>query len=272
MADPMDYLQDPELLAAREAAASAGQLATDYAAAAGTLPAKLTQAVKEKLDYNRGLIEEKNKAFENYTTAAPAAREKYSNIWDPFTREKLVAQERATAYTPYANSSDILKTSMGNMNDIINNALGAFRSAVTAAQGASQSARQRYQDAFDWANKMADMEMQKQQEARLSAGGSGGGEEGFDPTGLFEVDPATGQLRLRGTGNTSQPTAPVPRSPISVTRQNTTPGLTFLGGPGFSGIVDKPRLYNPKTGKTYEYDGYDDPDYINDKNSGMTEL
>lgn len=167
MVDPASYLQDPQLLAAREAAASSGQLATQYATAAGSLPQKLEQAVKEKLDYNRSLIEEKNQAFANYTTAAPAAREKYSNVFDPFAREKLVAQERATAYMPYANSSDILKTSMGNMNDIINNAVGAFSGAVQAAQGASQDARQKYQDAFDWAKTMADIEMQKQQEKRL---------------------------------------------------------------------------------------------------------
>ena len=156
----MAYYDDPTLQNAQMEAQTAGSAAVAYQSAASQLPAKLKEAVMGKLDYNKDLIEQKNKAQAEYFAAPSAAREQYQDIWNPFEREKLVAGERAQAYQPYANLTDILGQRLGNIGDVINQGVGAFNSDVAAKQGAYQLAQQRYAD-------LLQMAQLKQQQANL---------------------------------------------------------------------------------------------------------
>jgi hypothetical protein len=156
----MAYYDDPTLQNAQMEAQTAGSTAVAYQSAASQLPAKLKEAVMGKLDYNKDLIEQKNKAQAEYFATPSAAREQYQDIWNPFEREKLVAGERAQAYQPYANLTDILGARMGSIADIINAGTGAFNSDVMAKQGAYQLAQQKYND-------LLQMAQLKQQQANI---------------------------------------------------------------------------------------------------------
>ena len=70
-----NYYDDPTLQQAQVEAQTAGSSAVAYQSAASQLPAKLKEAVMGKLDYNKDLIEQKNKAQAQYFQAPSEARE-----------------------------------------------------------------------------------------------------------------------------------------------------------------------------------------------------
>ena len=194
---------DPSQLTAAQGESQAAQRQADtYQSASALLPIKLREAVMEKLDYNKDLIEQQNKAMSEYFAAPSRAREKYQGIWNPFEREKLVTEERTQAYAPYATLTDILGQRMGSISDIIGAGTAGFQAATTAAQSAATAARQRYSDLFETAKSLVSA---KQAEAThaldwYKATKPSGGGGGIDISDLFS---------LLGGGGT-QPTEPQP--------------------------------------------------------------
>lgn len=158
-----DYYNNPELDLASKTAQTSATQANVYASASSLLPEKLKQAVMEKVNYNRDLIETQNKAMAEYFATPAKAREKYANIWDPFKREALVAEEKAQAYAPYATATDILGARMGGLQDIINAGTGGFNAAATAAQGSADIAQTQYKNLMDKAKLLADAEATERQ-------------------------------------------------------------------------------------------------------------
>lgn len=146
MADALDYTMDPEVEKAREASLAAAGNVQTMTSAVNLLPYKLRDAINEKLDYNKDLITQKNKAMEDYFAAPAEARVKYEDIWNPNQREALVSRATAQAYTPYANLSDILSTRQGGIADLIGAAGTNARADLTATTDSAQLLRQRYED------------------------------------------------------------------------------------------------------------------------------
>jgi len=202
------YLKDPELTRLEGEATGAAQKATQYASASSTLPFKLREAVMGKLNYNRDLIEQQNKALAEYISAPSAAREKYQDVWNPFQREKLVTQERAQAYEPYANLTDILGQRMGTISDIVGAGTAGWQSQVQGAQGAAELASGLYSNKFSYMKALMDAAV-KEEEARLARQqegrlGSDGG-EGTDLASLLKK-----ALGLGDGESTVTPTEPMP--------------------------------------------------------------
>ena len=177
--DILKYYNDPNLESARTGAEQAATNLQDYGTAATLLPEKLREAVMNKVNYNKDIIEAQNKAQADYFAAPSAARAKYSDpgsadyIFNPFQAENLVSQERAQAYAPYASLTDILGQRMGRIEDIIGAGTGAFQAGLTGAQGAYDVARQRYQDLMDLAGIKTGLEWD-QYKYLSDLGGSGG--------------------------------------------------------------------------------------------------
>jgi len=172
MPDLQQYYQDPSIQEAQTTAETAATTAAEYQSAAALLPSKLKDAVQGKLNYNKDIIEAKNRAMAEYFKAPSAAREKYQDIWNPFSREKLVTEERAQAYLPFANLTDILKERRGGIADIIEAGTGAFQADVLAKGSAADISRQTYQDKLNLASLLADAAYK---EASLAKGRAGGG-------------------------------------------------------------------------------------------------
>jgi len=151
MYDPSTPYNDPNLTAAQTSADNAANTAVQYQSASSVLPNLLKTAINEKIDYNKGLIEAKNKSMVDYFNAPSAARLQYQDIFNPFQREALVEQAKNNAYLPYANNQDALTQRMGSLTDIINAATGAFGAQSNAAQGAASLAQNKYQNLFSLA-------------------------------------------------------------------------------------------------------------------------
>ena len=111
-------------------------------AGAGSLPSKLKEALNTKLNNNKDIISQQADTMQNYFNAGPQAREKYQNIWNPFTKASLVEQQRTMALRPYDVLSGVLENRMGNVNDIVNAGVSGWQGLTNAAStrlGAAQN-------------------------------------------------------------------------------------------------------------------------------------
>ena len=244
MYDPSTPYNDPNLTAAQTSADNAANTAVQYQSASSVLPNLLKTAINEKIDYNKGLIEAKNKSMVDYFNAPSAARLQYQDIFNPFQREALVQQSTNNAYLPYANNQDALTQRMGSLSDIINAATGTFGAQANAAQGAASLAQNRYSNLFSLAGAksqgLAAQQAQKNwQYEQTHAKPTGGDGSDLGLGDLFTVD-ANGNLVLKSvnTGTGSTPTEPKPViSPQLVTKMNSS-SINYRS-PGGQWIWDK---------------------------------
>jgi len=205
MYDPSTPYNDPNLTAAQTSADNAANTAVQYQSASSVLPNLLKTAINEKIDYNKGLIEAKNKSMVDYFNAPSAARLQYQDIFNPFQREALVQQSTNNAYLPYANNQDALTQRMGSLSDIINAATGTFGAQANAAQGAASLAQNRYSNLFSLAGAksqgLAAQQAQKNWEYEQTHSASGGS------GGLGDLTPT---VPTNNEGTKSPPTEPQP--------------------------------------------------------------
>lgn len=230
---------DPNLASLQSNAQSAAQTASNYQSAAALLPSKLRDAIQSKLDYNKDIIAEQNKAMANYFSAPSTARSDYQNVWNPFDREKLVAQATSNAYAPYATLTDILGQRRGQINDIVSAGTGAFNAQVGAQQNAAQLARQSYMDALGMADKQS--EIAKWGYEQTHKGGSGGGGGAANLGGLSQL-----LATMTGQGSAPAPQVPSPTEPTptyipasgrSITGKKTNSNIVYHS-PGGQWVFD----------------------------------
>jgi len=200
-ADLSSYYNSPDLLEAQKAATQSSQNLVEYQSAASLLPEKLRNAIQEKLDYNKDLIEQTNKAQSEYISTPATARAKYADpssqnyIFNPMQAEALVAQEKSGAYQNFANLSDLLAERRGTISDLVTAGTNAFNSAVLAQQGKAELAKGNFQTAFQLAQAKVDADYKERslqlEEAKANPSGissvlanilAGGGEVSTQPT------------------------------------------------------------------------------------------
>ncbi|MCK9370277.1 hypothetical protein M0R04_10255 [Candidatus Dojkabacteria bacterium] len=149
-----DPYTTPELTDAYKNYEATANTAVEYQSAASLLPDKLKAAINEKLDYNKDLIEQKNKYAEQYFNAPSEARAKYVDpesenyIFNPFQAESLVSQYRNQQWQPYQTASDVLSARTGSIADIIKAATDAMVASATTAKDKATLARQKWEDLF----------------------------------------------------------------------------------------------------------------------------
>lgn len=171
MTDTSAY-QTPEIERLNKESASAQQSYVDYQSASAMLPQKLRQAIQEKLDYNKDLIEKTNKDFAEYAKAPAEARAKYADptspnyIFNPFQAEQLVSQTQAQAYEPYATGSDLLAERRGTISDLVSAGTAAFSASALAAQGKAELARGNFDRALEIAKLVEAERIRKQTESK----------------------------------------------------------------------------------------------------------
>lgn len=170
-ADLTSFYESPDLLEAQKSADQTSQSYVEYQSAAAMLPQKLRDAIQQKLDYNRDLIEQTNKSFAEYGQAPAEARAKYADptsesyIFNPFQAEKLVSETQAQAYVPFANLSDILSERRGTISDLVTAGTKAFNSQVLAQQGKAELAKGNFDRALELAKFKADAQYKEDQNA-----------------------------------------------------------------------------------------------------------
>lgn len=112
---------------------TASQNLADLQTGAGSLPNKLKEALNKKLSYNKDIINQQSETMQNYFAAPSAARAKYQDVWNPFEREKLVAQDRTMALKPYDTLTGVLDQRMGDVADITEAGVQGWQGMVDAA-------------------------------------------------------------------------------------------------------------------------------------------
>jgi len=112
--------------------AAAADLA-NLQAGAGSLPAKLKEALNTKLNNNKDIINQQADTMGAYFNAGPQAREKYQDVFDPFKKASLVQNERTMALRPYDVLSGVLENRMGQVSDIVDSGVQGWQGLVNAA-------------------------------------------------------------------------------------------------------------------------------------------
>lgn len=164
MAEMQDYLGQVQEYTqpAREGVQQAGEAYTGMLKEGASLPDQLKQAVQQKLDYNKDLIQQQSGAAADYFAAPAEARAMYQDVHNPFEREKLVSQYRTQQLQPYSTLTDLLGQRMGNVSDIISSGVQGWQGMTDAARAGTQLAQQGYQNVLGEYGMGTDMYQQAQ--------------------------------------------------------------------------------------------------------------
>jgi len=131
---------------------AAYERAAEFTKQAATLPQRLRQAIGEKFEFNKDLITERANAMGEFFAEPAVARERYQDVFNPFTREALVAQSREQAGSKARALTDLLSQRGQRIEDIIGRTGEAFAGEVGAAELLTSAAQSRFSNALQVAN------------------------------------------------------------------------------------------------------------------------
>lgn len=127
---------------ARAYATKAGELAVGEVTVGDALRKKIAEVYQDSQD----IVKPLDVATSQYTSAPAVAREKYQDIWNPFSREKLVSQYTGTQALPMLSLASILGQRFGRIEDVVGEGTRAYSAQALAAQQAAQQQRLGYTD------------------------------------------------------------------------------------------------------------------------------
>jgi hypothetical protein len=179
---------------------------TNLASGQATIAETLKQKALEAYKNNEDIVKPLDTATADYYNAPSVAREKYQDIFNPFTREKLVSQYTTNAGLPMQALSNVLGNRMGRIDDLIGSGTNAYKAQVTAAQDAVQQAQAEYD------NLLKEYEINQKNA----------------PSATSPIMAAL-QAILTGGGSTSTPTAPTEPEPMYSPGGNQS-GIKSAGG------------------------------------------
>lgn len=254
----------------RDQAQKSAGVAGQYAAAEPSVTDVLKQKVTEAYSSNQDIVKPLDEATMAYLTAPQEGREKYENIFNPFSRERLVSQYTANKALPMLSLSNIYGQRAGRIEDTLGAGVRGYQAATTAAQNQAQLQRQSYEDALSEWKMLTDLE-QSQQKIN-QGGGEGGGVGGGSDIDMQEILQGkdlngdgliAGIIPVQQEQTTSQVSPPM-YSPVGGYGTLAGGGKWKYGQSGW----ESPRLFG-NNGEEYEYDSFDDPDYIEDIKKGF---
>lgn len=166
-----------EVTQARSKAQSLLGTAGQFQAAEPSVTDVLRQKVQEAYAQNQDIVQPLDKATQEYLTAPQVGREKYQDIFNPFSREKLVSQYVGTQALPMLSLSNIYGNRMGRIEDTLGAGVRGYQAASSSALAKAQLAQQQYESALDEWKTLENVrqEREKMDISRKSAGGDGGG-------------------------------------------------------------------------------------------------
>ena len=127
---------------ARTAATRAGEMAVGELTVGDVLRKKIAEVYQDSQD----IVKPLDVATQGYVSAPSVAREKYQDIFNPFSREKLVSQYTGTQALPMLSLSSILGQRLGRIEDVIGAGTRAYSAQSLAAQQAAQQQQGLYTD------------------------------------------------------------------------------------------------------------------------------
>jgi hypothetical protein len=156
---------------ARTVAEEAANTSNAYASYEPTVSDVLKQKAMEAYGNNQDIVKPLDVATQNYLEAPQVGREQYQDIFNPFTREKLVSQFIGTKSLPMLSLSSILGNRYGRIEDIMGAGTRAFQAQSAAQLAGATEKRQTYTDLL---NEYLQTEQLRQRERELDISASKG--------------------------------------------------------------------------------------------------
>ena len=115
----------------------------------GTLASDITKAWDQAgaADMN-ALKKKQTELLTNYIAAYPQARENLQNVWNPFTRDRLAAEQVQTTYRPLADIQNEFAVRAKALNLATQSATGLYQSKLQGMQNDINFTQGAYQRAF----------------------------------------------------------------------------------------------------------------------------
>ena len=155
---------------ARTTAQQAATQAADLAGGAYNVESVLQKRLDEAYDSSQDIVGPLDEATATYLSSPQVGREKFQDIFNPFSREKLVSQYVGQESLPMLSLANILGSRKGSIADTIKAGTGAYQAQATTAQGQADLQRQMYQDL------LGEFQFgEEQATARAKAASTGGG-------------------------------------------------------------------------------------------------
>lgn len=147
---------------ARTAASTATKRVGELSSQSGNIANIVKQKALDAYSANRDVIEPLDKATSEYLASPQVGREKFQDIFNPFTREKLVSQYVGQESLPMLALSSIYGQRAGSIGDLVQSGVGAFEAQTDAADTAAQSARLNYEDLLSEYKITEDLALQRE--------------------------------------------------------------------------------------------------------------
>jgi hypothetical protein len=133
-----------ELDIAKTKATTLTETAGEYSAGANNVESLLKQKLTEAYKANEDIVEPLDKATATYYQAPSVGREKYQDIFNPFTREELVSQYTGNEALPMLSYSNLYGQRQGSIADTINAGVGAYKAETENAVNQANTAQSFY--------------------------------------------------------------------------------------------------------------------------------
>jgi hypothetical protein len=133
-----------DIQSARTAASSAQGRAGELAAYQPSVADAIKQKALEAYNYNQDLVKPLDTATSDYLQSPNVAREKYQDVFNPFSREKLVGQYTQNQSLPMLSLASILGQRFGGIGNIIQSGANAYSAQAGAAQNQANTAQNYY--------------------------------------------------------------------------------------------------------------------------------
>lgn len=185
-----------EVSQARQTAERAETSASDFSAASMTVTDQLRKTINDALKQNKELYDIRSTSLANFLASPEIAEAKYAvkdkpdYIFNPFERNKAIAEYVKGEEIPFLTANAMLGQVVGGGERLIESGTRAFQAQTIATQAASTAARQAYTDVLNEfmmkeniRSGRASEELSREQFAfqKAQAGRAGSGEEKQDP-------------------------------------------------------------------------------------------
>lgn len=152
---------------AREKATQMGQSLGNLVGGEASISDVLKQKITEAYSQNADIVAPLDVATQTYFQAPSVAREKYQNIFNPFAREKLVAQYQGNAALPMLSLSNIYGNRVGRIEDTLGAGIRGYEALVDTAKANYQAAKDEYSNRVNEYSLLNDL-AQKAEQMKLA--------------------------------------------------------------------------------------------------------
>lgn len=184
-----------EVTQARQKANEAAARAGDFASRAVNIQDELMRSVNEALGYNKDLTEIRSTALSDYLASPQLAEAKYgvefdettgerneSFIFNPFTRDKLIAKYIQAEEIPFMTANTLLGFVQGQAGSLVEAQTRAFQAQALAEAAAAERAQQTYSNVLNEFTTGYQLQQRDREialaEAKARAASGGGGLSG----------------------------------------------------------------------------------------------